>query len=45
VNRPRWQLRDAAVGYASRGIPSCPCTIPSPTTADSSRIPATNRLR
>jgi hypothetical protein len=21
VSRPRWQLRDAAVGYASRGIP------------------------
>jgi len=24
MNRPRWQLRDAALGYASRGIPVLP---------------------
>jgi hypothetical protein len=28
VNRPRWQLRDAAVGYASRGIPVLPLHYP-----------------
>jgi hypothetical protein len=45
VSRPRWQLRDAALSYASRGIPSCLCTIPFPTTAASSRFLATNGLR
>jgi Bifunctional DNA primase/polymerase, N-terminal len=28
VSRPRWQLRDAAVGYASRGIPVLPLHYP-----------------
>jgi hypothetical protein len=30
VSRPRWQLRDAAVGYASRGIPVLPLHYPLP---------------
>jgi hypothetical protein len=30
VSRPRWQLRDAAVGYASRGIPVLPLHYPVP---------------
>jgi Bifunctional DNA primase/polymerase, N-terminal len=30
VSRPRWQLRDAAVGYASRGIPVRPLHYPLP---------------
>jgi len=30
VNRPRWQLRDAAVGYAARGIPVLPLHYPLP---------------
>jgi hypothetical protein len=30
VSRPRWQLRDAAVGYASRGIPVLPLHHPLP---------------
>jgi hypothetical protein len=28
VSRPRWQLRDAALGYASRGIPVLPLHYP-----------------
>jgi Bifunctional DNA primase/polymerase, N-terminal len=28
VNRPRWQLRDAALGYAARGIPVLPLHYP-----------------
>jgi hypothetical protein len=28
VSRPRWQLRDAAVGYAARGIPVLPLHYP-----------------
>jgi hypothetical protein len=30
VNWPRWQLRDAAVGYAARGIPVLPLHYPLP---------------
>jgi Bifunctional DNA primase/polymerase, N-terminal len=30
VSRPRWQLRDTAVGYASRGIPVLPLHYPLP---------------
>jgi hypothetical protein len=30
VSRPRWQLRDAAVGYAARGIPVLPLHHPIP---------------
>jgi hypothetical protein len=30
VSRPRWQLRDAAVGYAARGIPVLPLHYPLP---------------
>jgi Bifunctional DNA primase/polymerase, N-terminal len=34
VSRPRWQLRDAAVGYASRGIPVLPLHYPLPRRSD-----------
>jgi hypothetical protein len=30
MSRPRWQLRDAAVGYAARGIPVLPLHYPLP---------------
>jgi Bifunctional DNA primase/polymerase, N-terminal len=30
VSRPRWQMRDAAVGYAARGIPVLPLHYPLP---------------
>jgi Bifunctional DNA primase/polymerase, N-terminal len=30
VSRPRWQLRDAAIGYAARGIPVLPLHYPLP---------------
>jgi hypothetical protein len=30
MSRPRWELRDAAVGYASRGIPVLPLHYPLP---------------
>jgi hypothetical protein len=30
VSRPKWQLRDAALGYASRGIPVLPLHYPLP---------------
>jgi hypothetical protein len=42
VSRPSLQLRDAALAYASRGIPVLPLHYPSPTTATSS--PLTNAL-
>jgi hypothetical protein len=45
VSRLRWQLRDAAVGYAARGIPVLPLHYPSPTEPASSRLPMTPRLR
>jgi Bifunctional DNA primase/polymerase, N-terminal len=34
VSRPRWQLRDAAVGYASCGIPVLPLHYPLPPRGD-----------
>jgi len=34
VSRPRWQLRDAAVAYASRGIPVLPLHYPLPDRGD-----------
>jgi Bifunctional DNA primase/polymerase, N-terminal len=34
VSRPRWQLRDAAVAYASRGIPVLPLHYPLPHRSD-----------
>jgi hypothetical protein len=36
MSRPSVVLRDAALGYASRGIPSYPCTTHSPTGSASS---------
>jgi Bifunctional DNA primase/polymerase, N-terminal len=34
VSRPRWQLRDAAMGYAARGIPVLPLHYPLPHRGD-----------
>jgi hypothetical protein len=34
VSRPNWQLRDAALGYASRGIPVLPLHYPLPRRGD-----------
>jgi hypothetical protein len=34
VSRPRWQLRDAALGYASHGIPVLPLHYPLPHRSD-----------
>jgi Bifunctional DNA primase/polymerase, N-terminal len=34
VSRPRWQLRDAALGYASRAIPVLPVHYPLPHHSD-----------
>jgi Bifunctional DNA primase/polymerase, N-terminal len=34
VSRPNWLLRDAALGYASRGIPVLPLYYPLPTRSD-----------
>ena len=34
MSRPRWQLRDAALGYASRGIPVLPLHYPLPHRGD-----------
>jgi hypothetical protein len=45
VSRPRWLLRDAALGYASRGILVLPLHYPSPTGAASSQSAATSSLR
>jgi hypothetical protein len=44
VSRPRWQLRDAALGYASRGIPVLPLHYPLPTAATSGQSLATSSL-
>jgi hypothetical protein len=41
MSRPTVVLRDAALGYASRGIPSYPCTTHSPTGSASSPSAAT----
>jgi hypothetical protein len=45
VSRPSLVLRDAALGYASWGIPVLPLHYPSPTTATSSQSPAINHRR
>jgi hypothetical protein len=42
VSRLSVVMRDAALGYASRGIPVLPLHYPSPTTATSRPSPATN---
>ena len=34
MSRPRWRLRDAALGYASRGIPVLPLHYPLPHRGD-----------
>jgi hypothetical protein len=34
MSRPGWQLRDAALGYASRGIPVLPLHHPLPHRSD-----------
>jgi hypothetical protein len=39
VSRPSWQLRDAALGYASRGIPVLPLHYPLPHHGDLQPIP------
>jgi Bifunctional DNA primase/polymerase, N-terminal len=39
VSRPRWQLRDAALGYASRGIPILPLHYPLPHRSDRQPVP------
>jgi hypothetical protein len=44
VSRPRFELRDAAVGYAARGIPVLPLHYPSPIEATSSPSVATSNL-
>jgi Bifunctional DNA primase/polymerase, N-terminal len=48
VSRPRWLLRDAALGYASRGIPVLPLHHPlphpsGPQTVTGDRLPAVER--
>ena len=40
MSRPRWQLRDAAVGYASRGIPVLPLHYPVTRPQTSRPLPA-----
>ena len=45
MSRPRWQLRDAAVGYAARGIPVLPLHYLLPHAVASSRSAVINRLR
>ena len=45
MSRHRWELRDAAVAYASRGIPVLPLHHPLPTQAASSRFPVIPSLR
>jgi hypothetical protein len=43
MSRPSWQLRDAALGYASRGIPVLPVHYPIPHTATCGPSLATDR--
>jgi hypothetical protein len=45
MSRPNVALRDAALGYASRGIPVLPCTTHSPTGSASSPWAATGSCR
>jgi hypothetical protein len=40
VNRPTWQFRDAALGYASRGIPVLPLHYPLPHRGDLVPVPS-----
>jgi hypothetical protein len=40
VSRPRWELRDAAVGYASRGIPALPLHYPLPHPSGLQSVPS-----
>jgi hypothetical protein len=44
VSRPRWQLRDAALGYAARGIPVLPLHYPLPHHGDLRPIPGDQQL-
>jgi hypothetical protein len=44
VTRPRWQLRDAALGYASRGIPVLPLHYPLPHHGGLQPVPGGQRL-
>ena len=39
MSRPRWELRDAALGYASRGIPVLPLHYPLPHHGDLQSVP------
>jgi Bifunctional DNA primase/polymerase, N-terminal len=44
MSRPRWQLRDAALGYASRGIPVLPLHYPLPHHGDLQPVPGDHLL-
>ena len=44
MSRPRWQLRDAALGYASRGIPVLPLHYPLPHPGDLQFLDGDRRL-
>jgi Bifunctional DNA primase/polymerase, N-terminal len=44
VSRPRWQLRDAAFGYASRGIPVLPLHYPLPRYGGLRPVPGDQQL-
>jgi len=44
VSRPTWQLRDAALGYASRGIPVLPLHYPLPHHGDLQPLPGKRPL-
>jgi len=44
MSRPNWQLRDAALGYASRGIPVLPLHYPLPDRTDLQPLTGTGQL-
>jgi hypothetical protein len=44
MSRPSWQLRDAALGYASRGIPVLPLHYPLPHRGDPERTTGDRKL-
>jgi Bifunctional DNA primase/polymerase, N-terminal len=44
MSRPSWQLRDAALGYASRGIPVLPLHYPLPHRGDLQPLTGTGQL-
>jgi Bifunctional DNA primase/polymerase, N-terminal len=44
MSRPRWQLRDAALGYASRGVPVLPLHYPLPHPGDLQLLGGDRRL-